>query len=262
MKSFFTVMILAVVLSFPIDIGCAKQSEWRGKIEVINGIPFINNPKEPIDQGAVLSLENSLRIGKAAGKEEYMFQEIGAIEVDDADRIYIADWKEPHIKIFDKNGVYLKTLGRRGQGPGEFQRINRLQIINHNKLSVFDGNLKRLSIFSLDGDFEKSIPIQKMSPLDVCIGSNGYFLVKTVHLDPVSAKAGIAINLYDPEFNLIKVLAADKPRDVLTPFQPYFVWALLTNNDILLGNNERYSFSLYDPRGDKIRTINPFDSPG
>jgi hypothetical protein len=256
MKSFFTAMILAIILSVHIDISCAKQSEWRGKIEVINGVPLINNPREPIYQGMVLSLENPLQIGKAAGKEEYMFQEIRAIEVDDAERIYISDWKESHIKIFDKNGVYLKTVGRRGQGPGEFQKINRLQIINHNQLSVFDGNLKRLSVFSLDGDFEKSIPIQKMSPLDVGIGSNGYFLVKTVHLDPVSAKAGIAVNLYDPEFNLIKVLDADKPQDVLTPFQPYFVWALLTNNDILLGNNERYSFSLYDPRGEKIRTIN------
>jgi hypothetical protein len=248
-------MILAVALLFFIDTSCAQQSEWKGKIETVDGIPHIFNPQEPLYRGTILSLKNPLRIGEAAGKEEYMFQEIGAIEVDDAERIYISDWKESHIKIYDKSGVYLITLGRKGQGPGEFERINRLQIVDGRKLVVYDGNLKRLSVFSLDGDFEKSIPIQMLSPLDVRLISDGNFFVKAAHLDPVSAKAEIAVKLFNHEFKLIKVLATEKPQDVFTPFQPYFVWGLFTNNDILLGNNESYVFNILDPRGEVLKTV-------
>ena len=255
MRSILAIIVLAVFIFFLFGFTLAQQPEWRGKIEVIDGVPCVSNPREPIYKGTVISLEDQLRIGVAFGKEEYMFQEIGAFDVDDSETIYISDWKESRIKIFDKNGVYLKTLGRKGQGPGEFERINRLQIINHNMLLVFDGNMKRLSLFNLDGDFEKTIPLQKISPLDVFITSKGDFLVKTVHLDPVSAKAAIGINLYDLDLNLIKALATDQHQDVLTPFQSYYVWGLTTNS-ILLGRNERYLFSIYGPRGEVRKRIN------
>jgi hypothetical protein len=235
---------------------CAKdEGEWQGTIEKINGVSVVSNPAEPIYEGAVMSLKDPLRIGVASGKEEYMLQEIGALEVDDTGRMYISDWKESHVKIFDQNGAYLKTLGRKGQGPGEFERINRLQIVNHNNLVIFDGNVKRLSVFSLEGEFEKAIPIQKTSPLDVFIDSKGNLLVKTVQLDPVSAKAAIGIRLYDLDMNLIKVLASDDPQDVLIPFRPYFVWGLAADI-IILGRNEKYSFSLYDSKGEILKTIN------
>jgi hypothetical protein len=204
-------------------------------------------------KGKAITLEDPLRIGLASGKEEYLFQQIGAIEIDDAENIYISDWKESHIKLFDKNGFYIRTQGRRGQGPGEFERINRLQIIN-NKLCVFDGNRKQLSIFDENGGYEKSILLQKISPLDVLINSEGNYLVKAVRLDPLSAKAAIAVNLYDSELTLIKTLATDPPQDVLTPFQPYLEWGLIENG-LILGRNDSYSFSIYDPQGEIQRKI-------
>jgi hypothetical protein len=254
MKPRFLIRIGLIVSLVWINSGMAQQSEWRGKIEVAEGVSIVTNPKEPIHRETVFSLGNPLRIGETGG-EDYLFEEIGAIAVDDADRIYVADWKASRIKIFDKNGLYLKTLGRKGQGPGEFDSINSLQIIDHNKLVVFDGHQRRLSFFNLDGVFERSLIIQQLSPLEIEIGPDGCSLIKAVQLDPVTAKAGGAIKLYDPEFHLIKVLATDKPQDVFTPFLPYSVSTFLAKNGILFGNNERYSFSLCDPQGNVIRTI-------
>lgn len=254
MKPFSSYAVPAIILFFICAPACAQQPEWRGKIEVIDGVPCVSNPQEPLYRGSPLSLKDPLRIGVVSGKEEYIFQEIGALEVDDSGRIYISDWKESHVKIFDQNGVYLKTLGRKGQGPGEFEKINRLQIINGNKLVVFDGNMKRLSVFGPEGIFEKAIPIQKMSPLDVFMDSKGNFLVKAVQLDPVSAKAAIGISLYGPDMNMIKVLASDEPQDVLTPFQPYLVWGISTDI-IFLGRNEKYSFNILSSKGEVLKTI-------
>jgi len=238
-----------------------QTSDWQGKVEIKDGTPWIQNPREPIYGGTVLALEAPLRIGEYIGKDEFMFQDIGCIEADDQERVYVSDWKESRIKIFDKNGVYLKTIGQRGQGPGEFERINRLQIIDDKRLVVFDGNLKRLSIFSLGGDFEKSIPVQKMSPLDLCLISDGMFLVQTVQLDPVLAKADSAIKLYDRDLKMMKILATHKPQDVFTPFQSHLVWAVFQNGDIVIGRNEKYSFSLYDSRGDVMKTITKDSRP-
>jgi len=260
MRASLIIQALAFILIFFVGFACARQSEWKGKAEIIDGVIYVSNPGEPMFKGNPISLEDPLRIGIASGKEEYMFQQIGAIEVDDAGTIYISDWKESHIKVFDRNGVYLKIIGRKGQGPGEFERINRLQIINHNKLVVFDGSRKQFSIFDQNGEYERSIPLQKVSPLDVLISPGRDFLVKTVHLDPVSAKAAIAINLYNDELNLIKTLATDPAQDVLTPFQPYYVWGL-TEEAIFLGRNDSYLFSLYDLRGEIQKTISRLYKP-
>lgn len=49
------------------------------------------------------------------------FGERIAVGVDDHGRIYIADTDNHRIQVFDADGTYLATMGRDGQGPGEFE---------------------------------------------------------------------------------------------------------------------------------------------
>jgi hypothetical protein len=116
-KAASVVLFLSVFILI-ISFG-GQKAEWKGKIEVENGIKVIINPKEPIYGKNIFILTEELSIGKAGRGEEYIFSRIRSIAVDEKERIYVLDTKEAHVKVFDKNGDYIKTMGRKGQGPGE-----------------------------------------------------------------------------------------------------------------------------------------------
>ena len=44
-----------------------------------------------------------------------------SLAVDDAGRIYVADTKPSVIKVYHPDGTFLRTIGREGEGPGEFR---------------------------------------------------------------------------------------------------------------------------------------------
>jgi hypothetical protein len=84
-----------------------QKAKWKGKIETLNGIKVIKNPKEPLYGKDVFSLAEELSIGKAGRGEEYIFSRIRSIAVDEKESIYVLDTKEAHVKVFDKNGDYV-----------------------------------------------------------------------------------------------------------------------------------------------------------
>ncbi len=50
-----------------------------------------------------------------------MFYHAGQVEVDKDGNIYVIDTRSYRVQVFDSHGKYRITLGREGQGPGEFQ---------------------------------------------------------------------------------------------------------------------------------------------
>lgn len=68
-------------------------------------------------------LTEELRIG-ALDDPEYALSRIPRVALGPDEAVYIA---QPHsIRVFDREGQYLRELGREGQGPGEFQSLTRL----------------------------------------------------------------------------------------------------------------------------------------
>ena len=57
------------------------------------------------------------------------------------------------IMKFDKDGKFLKTWGKKGMGPGEFDVIHTLAIDSRGRLFVGDRQNNRIQIFDADGKF-------------------------------------------------------------------------------------------------------------
>lgn len=53
---------------------------------------------------------------------------LSSVAVDRRGRILVAAWPGYDITVFDSTGVYLRTVGRRGQGPGEYRLITTLAV--------------------------------------------------------------------------------------------------------------------------------------
>ena len=142
---------ITLILPFILLIFSCTQNkaEWRGIIEKAGGITIVKNPKEPMYGPEVFSMEEKLSIGEVSGRKEYMFSEIKAIEVDDEERIFVLVSQEAHIKVFDKNGEFVKTIGREGQGPGEIGAPRSVFITRQNEIAVPDMSNRRLAFFSL-----------------------------------------------------------------------------------------------------------------
>lgn len=68
---------------------------------------------------------------------------------------YIVDTGNDRIAVFDSAGEYLRSIGRQGEGPGEFRSMTLLDAHGGNVL-VYDRSLRRLQVFDTGGRFLRS----------------------------------------------------------------------------------------------------------
>ncbi len=96
------------------------------------------------------TLEEDLRIWGPPGG---YLGNVDAVAADSRGNIYILDGTTQEIQVFDATGGFLRTLGGRGQGPGEFREALGPAIARGDTLWVADGGAPRYSIFAPDGTF-------------------------------------------------------------------------------------------------------------
>ena len=80
----------------------------------------------------------------------------------DGSRIYVVDIGGPtssnhRVRIYDaKNGKHLLDIGKRGDGPGEFNLPRDVAVCKNNELYVVDGGNFRIQVFDHDGKYLRS----------------------------------------------------------------------------------------------------------
>lgn len=71
-------------------------------------------------------------------------------------RVFVPDEGSMRIFVLDSAGALVRTIGRKGAGPGEFDQFNGLRALADGRLAVLDVGNARVSFFSATGDFETS----------------------------------------------------------------------------------------------------------
>jgi hypothetical protein len=85
-------------------------------------------------------------------ESDSLFSAITDIDVDSRGRAYVADWLAARLIVLDADGRILRTVGRKGLGPGEFRGIRGVQVLPGDSLLVYDPGAARLSVFAPDAD--------------------------------------------------------------------------------------------------------------
>jgi hypothetical protein len=89
-----------------------------------------------------------LRIGAdEIGPFQFSFVSAGLLL--EQGRIAVTELSANEVRIFDGDGRHLRTVGRRGRGPGEFQGISGLFRTPGDSLSAFDQSQRRMTILPL-----------------------------------------------------------------------------------------------------------------
>lgn len=243
-------LILMVAFS-----GCDKQTKWQGNIEIVQGVTIIQNPKVPLYGDDACSIVEEFTIGAADGPEEYMLTTIMDMDIDDAGNIYVADMKGNHIRVFDNQGKYTRTIGGgRGQGPGEFMMLRGIQLTYDQKLRALDRMTGSLSDFTLDGSFIGSKLIKGVTGtiLSICFDSRDRSYIESVR-GGEDGQIVVELNVCDSDFNLLTKVAS---KAVLQgPVQSFLHWRLTTNEYIVYGDNENYEIDILDSDLKLIRRV-------
>src|SRR5437870_5627047 len=87
----------------------------------------------PLHAG-VATLQAERRIGSADGADEYLFGRVSFVAVGPDGSIYVYDPQVPALRKYDVNGKYVKDLGRKGEGPGEYREIVGLAVLGDGRV--------------------------------------------------------------------------------------------------------------------------------
>jgi hypothetical protein len=119
------------------------------------------------------------------------------------------------VLVFSPEGAYLTALGRRGQGPGEFQRgITRIRAGHGDSLYVLDGQ-HQLSVYSTDLAFVRRVQLPGTGSGAAILADGRVVVSGRV---PAPAAAGYSLHLLGLDGGVERSFGTDSPQPV--PGQP------------------------------------------
>ena len=101
--------------------------------------------------GGDATLVPEVSIGELEGPEEYLFGNVYAIAVDDSRQVYVLDSQAEHVRVFDAEGTHLRTLGGRGEGPGELQGAASVAVLSDGRVLVQEVAGFLIEVYGPDG---------------------------------------------------------------------------------------------------------------
>ncbi len=225
------------------------QDKWKGSMVKEGDVTIIKNPKEPIYKTPILELKEELSIGGPGAAGQAVFARMGEFIVDDAGHFYISDRKEAHIKVFDKEGRYLRTIGRRGQGPGDLDGIGALSIVRTTgELAV--GNVLRdcLTFFKAEGTYLRDLPYGGRHTDFAILDSKGNIFGLEVYDVTGTTRSEVRMVVRDPKSEHPVILnqtpGADRAQFEL--FMPHSVWRLDPSDNLVYGYSKDYEIRIYE----------------
>lgn len=122
-------------------------------------------------------------LGVIEGDANYMFYRVtDAVRMPGA-RIVVLDGGSAELRFFASDGGFIRTVGRQGEGPGEFLMPTAIWRTAGDSIVVFDGQLERLSVFTGTGEFVRVAPLvpSVLNPEVVgALGDRGFLLAAWV----------------------------------------------------------------------------------
>lgn len=88
---------------------------------------------------------------------------VTSLDVDSRGNVYLSDWLMMQVVVLAPDGQVLRTIGREGEGPGEFRRVSSVQVLPGDSVMVHDRALQRVTVFAPGG--ERVAHVASLRPL-------------------------------------------------------------------------------------------------
>lgn len=180
MRKTFSVMFIFFIL-FWSACNQSQGPETNASVEVIDGIEFIHNTETPIHPDKTVLFEKDLSISSEDEEGNIVLFDPRQYLVDSDENIYISESSDQVIKVFSPDGEYIKTIGAKGDGPGEFQSIGYLGFTPEGSFVVLDIQARRTNLFDASGLFLKSFTWQNFISRAFLFKNNSYIYQENVY---------------------------------------------------------------------------------
>jgi hypothetical protein len=165
--------------------GCGSDGPRPVGMETDSAGVLIVESEAGVEEWA-LSVMPSLVIGPAPeSSTEPLYRVVGVTRV--GETIVVANGGTNQVYLYDLEGNRVRTLGRSGGGPGEFERLSDVLIIPGDSLLTYDTGLRRFQVFDLEGRFIRSLSLEAPEPgavltgvVPLGIGEGGTLIVRTL----------------------------------------------------------------------------------
>lgn len=125
------------------------------------GVTIVSNPT--VLMAAVpawtLSEDPQVVIGDESAGDEPLNRIQAVVTLGDG-RVAVANGMPPQVVVYGADGGRVAMVGRPGEGPGEFRGMSSLVERAGDSLAVWDPGTMRLSVFSADGSFGRSMDLR------------------------------------------------------------------------------------------------------
>lgn len=151
--------LAAVLVSTASLASCVQEDADVASYTVSDssGVTIVETAAPTWGEPLVIDAEPRIRIGREeAGPYQLGFVPRGTFLEDG--RIAILEARTQEIRIFDRSGAHIRTLGGPGEGPGEFGGIGSIFSYPGDSVAAFDGRLYRTTIFSVSSGRARVIP--------------------------------------------------------------------------------------------------------
>jgi len=154
---------LALLLVFPLQGACDRAGAAPGASVVRDsaGVRIVESTAPAWEGASAWRIADTptVVIGREEGaREDQLFDVRSVVRFRDG-RIAIANAGTSEIRIHDPSGRHLSTLGREGDGPGEFRGLDQLWITPGDSLAAYDALRKQLTTFAPDGRVASTHPL-------------------------------------------------------------------------------------------------------
>lgn len=245
---------------------CSPKQENVERI-IENDVEVIINQLEPYEikgEPSTLNLEEEFTIDSERDDiAELGLADIGFwYDIDSKGNIYLLDFRgasDIWVFKFDKTGKFLSSFGKKGQGPGEFQRPRIIKVTNEDEIAIVDGSMK-LVILDKDGELIREISTSTINGLLIPLNKERYLLAKTIRYPSEDIESRFSYHLCNVELKELKELASvENPNSLkvnrLDGVQTIPIFHI-TEKSIFVGDPKKgYEIFEYDFDGKLLRKI-------
>ncbi len=136
----FVCVLIAAVATAPFAVA-------QGRVVNANGPPA---------WGANVRLVPALTVGTVDGPPEYAFGSVDRVAGEKNGGFFVFDSRYSQVRRYDASGKHLANIGRKGNGPGEYQQLLGMAVLGDSLLVTWDPQNARATFFDFDGSVRSS----------------------------------------------------------------------------------------------------------